>query len=409
MTEKVLARKAGRTAVVPGELLWVQVDVACIDDVQFHLFERVFGEIGRAPWDRDRTVMVADHYTPPSDPHQAEIVRAMRDFGELHGLRHVFLSHGIKHGVLPEAGLVHPGTLVVATDSHTNTMGAYGSLATALGPSEVAGVWAFGETWLKVPETVRVDVTGQLSPWTSAKDITLRLLGDHGTRFARYRAVEFGGDGVRTLPVEERAVLCNMTTEMGAKNALVETEAGGEWSPDPAARYVQQIPIDAASLEPLVAAPSSPGNVKRVRDLPDTPVDQAFLGTCTSGNLRDLTIAADILKGRKVHPRVQLIVTPLSRGVLQQAMATGVIDTLIEAGAIVTSPGCGACAGGHMGVLGPRDVRISTQNRNFVGRGGHPSSEIYLASPATVAASALTGRITDPRELGDGMPVKRVD
>ncbi|HEY8417913.1 MAG TPA: 3-isopropylmalate dehydratase large subunit [Limnochordales bacterium] len=418
ITEKILARASGRERVVPGEIVWAAVDKACIDDVQLGILERALAKLGEPKIDPERAVLVGDHYLPPSNLEQAQAVRALRRFGERHGLKHVFLKEGVKHQVLAEAGLVQPGQVLVATDSHTNTGGALGAFATALGPTEVAVAMVHGRMWFRVPESIRVEVRGSFPEYVYPKDLALYLLGRYGVDLATYRAIEFTGETVRRMSVSERMTLCNMSTEMGAKSAIVapdevtfaylqsvqaapeSLESWRQWQSDADAAYAQEIVVDVRELEPLVAVPFSPGNVRPVREVAGKPVDQALIGTCTNGNLEDIGVAAAMLRGRRVHPRVQLIVTPASLGVMRAALARGWIQDLVDAGAVVTNPGCGACAGMHMGVLDAGEVRISSQNRNFRARGGHPASEIFLASPATVAASAVTGRITDPRELG---------
>lgn len=415
--EKILAAHAGGRPVRPGELVWARVDWASIDDVQWPIFKEAFAELGGTIFDRERAITIADHYLPPSTVDQAETVAELRAFTLAHHLPHGFFEEGIKHQVFIESGLVAPGDLLVATDSHTPTAGAVGAIGIAVGPTEVAGAFVFGDVWLRVPQTVRIVLTGALPRMVFAKDVALHILHREGTRFGTYRVLEFSGPAVERMDLAERLTLCNMGTEMGAKaTMLVPREedsrmaaargASGS-SPhravpvlsDPDASFEREIHIDVGALEPMVAAPHLPSNVDAVSKFRDVKVDQAFIGSCANATFEDLAIAARFLKGAHVAPGVQMIVTPSSVGTYRRALAEGLIETFVKAGAVVTNPGCGSCAGVHFGVLGPRQVRISSQNRNFIGRSGHPSSSIYLASPAVVAASAITGRITDPREV----------
>lgn len=414
IVERIMAEKAGLSRVRQGEVVWADIDVAVIDDVQFRIFERHFQDLGARVWDREKAVVIGDHYLPPSTPHQAEIERALFNFGKAHSIRNVFMSHGVKHQVLPEQGLVQPGRLIVATDSHTNTAGAFGALGVALGPSEVAVAFANGCMWFQVPEVIHVGLKGTPQPGVTAKDAALRILGDRGTSFAQYKALEFELDDPSQLSMDGRMTLCNMSTEMGAKAAIfpadeatyafyrdrdLARESGQTWQSDVDARYAEVLTLDMKHLEPLVAAPSSPQNVMAVGAFEDVAVDQAFIGSCANANYEDLAAAAGILKGRKVDYGVQCIVTPASRGVYLRGLDEGIIGTLIDAGCVVTNPGCGACPGVHMGTLGAGHVRISSQNRNFTGRGGHKDSQTYIASAETVAASAVCGHIADPREF----------
>jgi len=409
-----MAEKAGLPQVRQGDLVWADIDVAAIDDVQFSIFERHFNRLGASVWDTERAVVIGDHYLPASTPHQAEIERALYHFAREHSIKNVFLSHGVKHQVLPEQGVVRPGRLVVATDSHTNTAGAFGAMGVAMGPSEVAVIFAKGRMWFRVPEAIRIELKGTLQIGVTAKDVALRILGDRGTSFAQYKALEFALEEPSQLGMDERMTLCNMTTEMGAKAGMfapdettasfyrdrgIHVEQRDDLRSDPDAQYQEEFAVDMGALEPLVAEPPSPSNVKPVGAFKDVVVDQAFVGSCANANYEDLAAAARILEGRQVHAGVQFIVNPASMGVYRKALTTGVIETLIDAGCVVTNPGCGACPGVHMGTLGPGHVRISSQNRNFVGRGGHKDSQTYIASAETVASSALTGRITDPREF----------
>jgi len=332
-------------------------------------------------------------------------VAELRAFTLAHGLPHGFFEEGVKHQVFIEAGLVGPGDLIIATDSHTPTAGAVGAMGVAVGPTEVAAAFVFGEVWLRVPPTIRIVLTGRLPRMVFTKDVALHLLHEEGTRFGTYRVLEFAGTAVERMSLAERLTLCNMGTEMGAKATMLAPGEGANPTgaapvlSDPDAAFEREIHVDVGALEPLVAAPHQPSNARAVSHFRDVKVDQAFIGSCANATFEDLAIAAGFLSGRRVAPGVQMIVTPSSVGAYRRALAEGLIDVFLKAGAVVTNPGCGSCAGVHCGLLGPRQVRISSQNRNFIGRSGHPSSSIYLASPAVVAASAITGRITDPREV----------
>jgi len=345
-------------------------------------------------------IAIADHYLPPSTIDQAETVNELRVFTQAQQISHGFFTEGVKHQVLIEEGLVRPGQVVVATDSHTPTAGAVGALGIALGPTEVAAAFVFGTVWLRVPQTIRIVLRGALPAMVFAKDVALAILGREGTRFGNYRVLEFDGPALPQMSLAARMTLANMGTEMGAKATLVIPRDAAAVTSDPDAEVEREIAVDLSGLEPLVAAPHLPSNVDVVTAFAGVKIDQAFIGSCANATFDDLAVAARLLAGRRVAPGVQMIVTPASMGAYRQALREGVIDTLVAAGALVTGPGCGACPGLHMGVLGPGEVRISSQNRNFVGRAGHRDARIYLASPAVVAASALTGRITDPREVG---------
>ncbi|MHB8393805.1 MAG: 3-isopropylmalate dehydratase large subunit [Candidatus Dormibacteria bacterium] len=409
VTEKIISRHSGRDSVRAGDVVLVEVDLACIDDVQFFIFKRRLEELGGSVARPDRVVLMADHYSPPSGPDEAGIVRALTLFGRERGLRTTGVE-GIKHPVFIEERMILPGQVLVATDSHTNTGGAVSVLAVALGPSDLAAIFATGQTWLRVPECIRFEVEGTLRSDVMPMDVGLSLLGQHGREFGNYRTIEWAGSAVRGLGIPGRLTLCNLTTEFGAKNGIIEADAvtaqyaGGQLSvdalvSDPDARYASRFTYRAEEFEPVVAAPSSPANVHSVRDLRGTRIDQAYLGTCTHSTLEDLHAAASVLRGRKVAQGVQLLVTPATRRVYNRALQDGTLAVLADAGATICSPGCGSCPGMHEGTLGEDQVRISTQNRNFIGRSGHPSSQVYLASPLTVAASAVAGYVVEPLEV----------
>jgi homoaconitate hydratase family protein len=409
ITEKILARAAGRDKVSPGEMITCDVDLICMGELQFPIFKRTLDKMGAKSIRKDRVVFVVDHFPTPTTPDQARVNRLTREFARSQGL--VPLEGGIKDQLLWENGLLRPGMLIVAADSHIPTCGALGLFAAAFGPSEAAMMAVMGKFWLRVPETIRCEVTGELRPFVTAKDIGLSILGQKGPIFANYKAMEFCGHTVENLGIDGRITLCNMSTEMGAKNGIAAPDSITEaflkrwnvagWSPigsDPDASYAETIHVDASRLEPLVAAPHSPGNVKPIAEVRGTRIDQAFIGSCGNGNMDDLRAAAAILRARHVDPRTRLVIAPPSREVHLQAASEGLVETFLKAGALVSGMTCSVCPG-QEGVLLPKEVCIASSPRNFKGRMGSPEALIYLASPATVAASAVKGEITDPREF----------
>jgi 3-isopropylmalate/(R)-2-methylmalate dehydratase large subunit len=411
ITEKILAYKSGKPDVAAGDMVVAEVDLACVDEIQIALFEEAFEQLNCKVWDNEKACVVVDHYLPPATIDQAQAVKKCRDFGFSHDLKYIFLHQGIKHQLLFEKGLVLPGDVLVATDSHTNTLGAVGAFAVGLGPTEVAGVFKEGKMWFRVPETVLIQLVGKISGQTSAKDIALKMMVELGSDFARYKAIEFTGEAVYDLSIEQRFVLCNFTTEMGAKNGVIapddlviqSAKAIGRqfkvFESDSDASFHERKKFNVTDLEPLIALPHHPTNVVRVLDTAGKRIDQAFVGTCTNGNLEDLRVAAKIMAGKHVKPWVRCLIVPATMKIYRQAMVEGLLQAFSEAGAIVCNPNCGPCAGLHQGTLAASEVMISTQNRNFKGRAGHSETEIYLASPATVAASAVAGVITDPRTI----------
>lgn len=408
VTEKILAAHAHQPTVRPGDVVVVDVDAACVDDVQFHIFRNRLREMGDVIRDPDRMLLVADHYTPPVGLAEAAVVGALGQFGRERGIR-TFLREGIKHPLLIEEGIARPGDLIVATDSHTNTAGAVGAFAAALGPTDMAALAVTGRTWLRVPPTIRLEIDGTLPPYVLAVDVALAVLADFGLGFADYRAVEWTGDTVRDLGLNGRMTLCNLTTEFGAKNGIVEPRtgtgtAGGPDAPagphsDTDAVFESVHHYDAAAFGPVVAVPPSPANVHPVSTVAGTRIDQAYLGSCTHGSIEDLRMAATVLRGRRVHPDVELLVTPPTRRVYEAALRDGTMEALAASGATICAPGCGSCPGIHAGTLAKGQVRISTQSRNFVGRSGHPDSLVYLGSPLVVAAAAVAGVITHPADV----------
>lgn len=413
MAEKILARAAGRGSVTAGEFVVATPDLAMVHDIFATAVFALLRSTGfRSVWDRTRVVAVIDHLSPPPSAAVARVHQQMRrDVAEF-GLVHFYdCGAGICHQLLAERGHAVPGRLVIGTDSHTTTAGALGAGGTGIGTTEMAYVLATGQLWFRVPESIRIVLRGTLQDVLSGKDVVLHLAGRIGADGAQYRALEFAGPGLDQLSVDARLTVANMAVELGAKFGLFPSDArtreyldahglaGDAFGPDPGARYTQTLELELTSLEPQVALPHQVDRVCPVSAIADVPVDQAFIGSCTNGRLEDLQIAAEYLAGRHVHPRTRLIVAPASRAVERDAMASGVLRILLDAGAMVLPPGCGPCFGGHQGLLAAGERCIGTHNRNFSGRMGSPEAEIYLASPATVAASALYGRITDPRTV----------
>ncbi len=404
IAEKILARASGRSSVSPDEVVVASIDLAMSHE-NADLVRKSFREIGvPRVWDPAKIVIILDHRVPAESEKTAATHKAIREFVHEQGIVHFYDvgRGGICHQVLAENGHVRPGMVVVGTDSHTTTHGAFGAFAAGIGATEMAGVWVEGRLWFKVPSTIRIVVEGELRPWVSAKDLILYVIGRLGADGADYRAVEFDGPAIRAMSAASRMVIANLSMEMGAKVAFTPVD---ELAADADARYERLIEMDASRdlAEPQVACPHTVDHVKPLSQLGVVPVDQAVLGSCTNGRLEDLELAARILAGRRIHPRVRLLVIPASQRIYLEAMRLGYLEKLIEAGAMINPPGCGPCVGVHQGILAAGEVCISSTNRNFVGRMGSKDSEVYLASPAVVAASAVTGRIAHPEEVVQGV------
>jgi 3-isopropylmalate/(R)-2-methylmalate dehydratase large subunit len=416
LAEKVLARASGLPSVVPGQIVDGNVDLAMMHE-QGAQTVGPFHDMGaKKVWDPDRVVIAIDHWVPASTEGAAVLHRILRQFAAEQHLPHFYDvgNHGICHQILAEHGWVVPGDLAVGTDSHTNMLGAMGSVATGIGPTEMAAVLALGRLWLKVPPTIRVRVKGELGKGVRAKDLVLRVLQEIKTTGAAYKAVEFSGPTIEAFGMPERFTLCNMTTEMGAKCGMVAPDATTEeylrgiakhpmhpLRPDGDARYEREIEIDVDGMPPMVACPYSPDNV---RPLPEVVqehvrVDQVFLGSCTNARIEDIRDAARLMKGQKVAHGVRFIVSPASTSIYQQCLHEGLIDVFTEAGAVFTNSSCSACFGGNMGILAPDEVCASSSNRNFPGRMGAKNARIYLMSPIATVATAIRGEISDPRDL----------
>ena len=418
LTEKIFAahlRRTGREAPPePGELVEVPVDFALGNDVTAPVAIEEFRKAGaKRVFDPERVALVASHFVPARDLKVAALMRKMREFAREQKISWFFPEgSGIEHVILPEEGLVLPGEIVVGADSHTCTYGALGCFATGVGSTDLAYALATGRLWFRVPETIRLVYRGRLGPWVGAKDLILFTIGEIGVDGANYAALEFAGEAVEEMEMEGRFTLANMAIEAGAKAGLIEPDEKTEaflagrarraYEPlraDPGAGYARVLEWEVSRLEPQVALPHLPSNVRPVTELGEVTVDQVVIGSCTNGRLSDLHLAASVLRGKKVHPEVRCLVFPGSHRVYREALREGIIEALAEAGAVISAPTCGPCLGGHMGVLGEGERALSTTNRNFVGRMGHPRSEVYLANPAVAAATAVKGRIAHPAEV----------
>jgi len=416
LAEKILARASGCERVSPDQIVIAHVDLAMSHE-NADLVRKSFLEIGVGRvWDPSKIVIVFDHRVPAESEKTATTHQAVREFVAAQGIEHFYDvgRGGICHQVLPEQGHVRPGMLIVGTDSHTTTHGAFGAFATGIGATEMAGVWTEGTLWFKVPSTLRIEVEGEFRPWICAKDLILHLIGRLGAAGADYRAVEFDGPAIRRMSVASRMVLTNLAMEMGAKAAFTPVdevlldylrprvpESLAAIAPDADASYECIIRLDAGEdlWEPQIACPNAVDRVKPLSAVGEVPVHQAVLGSCTNGRVEDLEVAARVVAGRSVHRRTRLIVIPASQQVYRDAMRLGYLETLVAAGAIINPPGCGPCVGVHQGILAAGETCISSTNRNFLGRMGSKDSFVYLASPAVVAASAIAGELAHPESI----------
>ena len=417
LVEKILATKLKRDYVEPGELVEVPVDLTLANDITAPLAIKIFEttNIGKV-FDPEKIVLVMDHFTPNKDIKSAEQVRICREFAKKYKILHYYEggSCGIEHALLPELGLVGPGDIVIGADSHTCTYGALGAFATGVGSTDLAAAWITGKTWFKVPETIKFVYYGKPKPWITGKDLILYTIGDIGVDGALYKAMEFTGETIKKLSMAERFTMANMAIEAGGKVGLIEPDKitlayiKNRFKRDPVilkadknAKYIEIREYDVSKIDLLVALPHLPSKVRPVKDLPDKIyIDQVVIGSCTNGRIEDLAMAAKILKNRKVNPNVRCIIIPATPKIYYEALKRGYIRVFIEAGAIVSPPTCGPCLGGHMGILAKGEKAVATTNRNFVGRMGHPESEVYLSGPAVAAASAVLGYIGTPEELG---------
>jgi 3-isopropylmalate/(R)-2-methylmalate dehydratase large subunit len=418
ITEKILAAHADLDSVRPGELIDASVDLALANDITLPLAIGPFREAGGTRvFDIEKVAVVLDHFNPAKDIASARQNAEARQFAREMDLVHFYDvgEMGIEHVLLPEKGLVVPGNLVVGADSHTCTYGALAAFSTGVGSTDFAAAILTGKCWFKVPETVRFELTGSPGQWVSGKDVILYIIGQIGVDGALYKAMEFAGDGVASLTMADRFTVTNMAVEAGAKNGIFPfdeitrsyVEAHGSkpyqvYQSDPDAVYSETIRIDLDSLEPVVALPFSPANVRPVSEAKGMRVDQVVIGSCTNGRIEDLRVAGSILKGRKVARGIRLIVIPGTPSIMLQAISEGIVEEILRAGGAVSTPTCGPCLGGHMGILAHGERAVSTTNRNFVGRMGHPESEVVLASPAVAAATCVAGYLADPRDIVGG-------
>ncbi|MFC1867756.1 3-isopropylmalate dehydratase large subunit [Thermodesulfobacteriota bacterium] len=415
ITEKILASHSGVDNVSPGDLLLAHVDMALANDITAPLAIKVFEEIGREKvFDQEKIALVPDHFVPNKDIPSAQQAKMLREFANRYGIKNYFEvgEMGIEHVILPEKGLVIPGDLVIGADSHTCTYGALGAFATGVGSTDLGVIMATGKAWLKVPPTIKVNFEGELLPWVGGKDLILYLLGELGVEGANYCSIEFSGSTVGNISMDQRLTMANMAVECGAKNGIFKTdeitmayvEPRSSREPvvlenDPDAEFAREVDIDTGKIEPQVAFPHSPDNVRPVSEAENIQLDQVFIGSCTNGRKEDLQKAAEILKGRSVAKGIRLIVIPGSPLIYREAIREGIIETFLEAGATIGPPSCGPCLGGHLGVLAEGERCASTSNRNFTGRMGDPKSEVYLVNPSIAAASAVLGRIGLPDEI----------
>ena len=415
MTQKILARSAGLDRVEAGQLIEGRLDLVLGNDITTPVAITEFQKAGLSSvFDRDRIAIVLDHSTPCKDIKSAQLCAACREFAGAHSITHFYDvgQMGIEHALLPEKGLTAPGEVIIGADSHTCTYGALGAFSTGVGSTDMAAGMATGLAWFKVPSAIKVELTGKLNKYVSGKDVILHLIGMIGVDGALYQSLEFTGEGVASLEMDDRFTISNMAIEAGAKNGIFPVDGrtaeylkgrvSREWrafEADPDGSYTQEITIDLSALRPTVAFPHLPSNTRSVDEAAGKPIQQVVIGSCTNGRLKDLREAAAILRGRKVADGVRCIVIPATQQIYLDAMAEGLVADFIRAGAVVSTPTCGPCLGGHMGVLSDNEWAISTTNRNFVGRMGPTSSMIILAGPAVAAASAITGVVTDPATI----------
>ncbi len=415
ITEKIIAKHCGKASVTPGEIVSVDVDLVLANDITAPLAIKELEKAGiDSVFDREKIALVPDHFVPNKDIASAQQALMLRNFAKKHQITNYFEAGrmGIEHALLPEKGLVKPSDIIIGADSHTCTYGALGAFATGMGSTDIASAFALGKTWLRVPESMLFNFNGKLQPYVSGKDLILYTIGQIGVDGALYRAMEFRGDTIDNLSMESRLSMCNMAIEAGGKNGII---AGDEitsqylkdkvntelefLASDEDAEYVQTFDFDASKIEPQVALPNLPSNSVGVSEVEKTKIDQVVIGSCTNGRIEDLRVAAQILKGKKIAKDVRLIVIPATQKIYTQAMDEGLLKIFVESEAVVSTPTCGPCLGGYMGILASGERALATTNRNFKGRMGHVDSEVYLSNPAVAAASALAGYIVSPREI----------
>lgn len=415
MTQKILAAHAGLESVKPGQLIMARLDLVLGNDITTPVAIREYNRIGaKEVFHKDKIAIVPDHFTPNKDIKSAEQCKCCRDFARSMEISNYFEvgQMGIEHALIPEKGLAVAGDVIIGADSHTCTYGALGAFSTGVGSTDMGAAMAKGEAWFKVPEAIKFEVIGEMGPWVSGKDVILHIIGMIGVDGALYKSMEFTGDGIKNLSIDDRFTMANMAIEAGAKNGIfkadektieyIRSHSDREFTiykADKDAEYAQVIQIDLAKIRPTVSFPHLPDNTRTIEEAGDVRIDQVVIGSCTNGRISDMRAAAKVLKGKKVNKNVRAIIFPATQKIYLEALREGLIEIFIEAGAVVSTPTCGPCLGGHMGVLAAGERAISTTNRNFVGRMGHPESEVYLASPAVAAASAITGKISSPEEV----------
>jgi len=425
ITEKILARHCGQKTVKPHEFIWARVDFTLGNDITAPIAIEEFEKSGfKKVFDNEKIALIPDHFTPAKDIRSAQQAKRLRDFAAKHKIKHYYEvgRMGIEHALLPELGLVKPGDLVIGADSHTCTYGALGAFSSGIGSTDLAVAWMTGHVWLKVPESIKFVFRGKTPKWVSGKDFILYCIGDIGVEGARYCAMEFTGEAIRHMDMDSRFSMCNMAIEAGGKSGIIEPDlitkeyvaaAHGHkiskcakgcavcdvLKSDPDASYKEVREYDVSKWEPIVAMPHLPSNTKPVSKVGKIRLDQVIIGSCTNGRISDLRIAAKILKGKKVDPKVRLVVIPATQAIYLQAMKEGLLEIFVKAGGVVSTPTCGPCLGGHMGILAEGEACLATTNRNFQGRIGHKDSFVYLSNPAVAAASAVTGFITHPDEV----------
>ena len=419
MTQKILAAHAGLDSVKAGQLIMAKLDVVMANDITGPMALPIFSQMADQVYDKDKVVLVPDHFTPNKDIKSAENSKAIRVFAKAQGLTWYFEQgkSGVEHAILPEAGVVAAGECIIGADSHTCTYGALGAFSTGVGTTDIATGMATGELWFKVPSAVKFVLTGKPGPYVSGKDIIIHIIGKIGVDGALYKSMEFTGDGIANLSMDDRFTMANMAIEAGAKNGIFPVDDAAKaylnehtkksyqiYEADPDAEYDEVIEIDLSEVRPTVAFPHLPGNAKTIDEIEAMDpirIDQVVIGSCTNGRMEDMRKAAAILKGHTVHPDVRVMVVPATQKIYKQCIVEGLLDIFVDAGCAVNTPSCGPCMGGHMGVMAAGEKCVSTTNRNFVGRMGHVDSLIYLASPEVAAASAIAGCIANPEKVGD--------
>ena len=415
ISEKILAAHCGKDFVEPGELINCKIDMCLGNDITAPIAIQEFEKIGATKvFDNERIALVPDHFTPNKDIKSAEQVKSLREFAKKHDIKYYFKigRMGVEHALLPEEGLALPGDVIIGADSHTCTYGGLGAFSTGVGSTDLAAAFATGEVWFKVPESIKFIFNGKLNKWVSGKDLILYTIKQISVSGALYKSMEFHGDTIENLSLEGRLTMANMAIEAGGKNGIfhvddkvlsyIKGRAKRDWKifeSDKDAKYVQEFDWDTTKIQPQVAYPHLPENCRDVQECSDVVLDQVVIGSCTNGRIEDMRIAAEILKGKKVNPNLRLIVIPATQEIFQQCMKEGLADIFVDADAAFSTPTCGPCLGGHMGILAKGEKALATTNRNFVGRMGHPESEVYLSNPAVAAASAIKGYIAHPDEV----------